>query len=113
MKKLKQHSHIEPTEPSIVSWHSDSVILNPDLVNARETGRERLEKFVAVEVTQKTGWCLENPKFSEICSAPMAQTSRQKHAALNQAKVHVEAMSSLVLQSTGMHATLSENCISP
>ena len=112
-KKLKQHSQEEPTEPSIVSLHSDSVILNPDLVNARETGRERLEKFVAVKVTQKNGWCLENPKVSEMCSAPKAQTSRQKNAALNQAKVQVEAMSSLLLQSTGMQATLSENCIPP
>ena len=68
---------------------------------------------MAVKVTQKNGWCLENPKFSEISSVQKAKTSRQKNAALNQAKVQVEAMSSLLLQSTGMQATLSENCIPP
>ena len=86
-QSIKESNQEEPTAQNVVSLHSDSVILNPDLVNARETGKERLKKFMAVKMTQKNGWCLENLKFSEMCSVQKAKTSRQKNTALNQAKV--------------------------
>ena len=41
-QSIKESNQEEPTAQNVVSLHSDSIILNPDLVNARETGRERL-----------------------------------------------------------------------
>ena len=48
---------------NVVSLHSDSVILNPDLFNARETEKERLKKFVAVKVTKKVVGVLKIQNF--------------------------------------------------
>ncbi len=74
------------------------------------TGRDRVDKFVSVKITQEGGWMLENPKFSEVLTVPRPITARQHKAALNHANLQIEAMACLLLQSTGMQVAMSESC---
>ncbi len=92
------------------SLHSTASLINSELVDVVSTGRDRVDKFVSVKITQEGGWMLENPKFSEVLTVPRATTARQHKAALNHANQQIEAMAGLLLQSTGMQVAMSESC---
>ena len=110
-EETKANKQNNITDGKLFALHSKSVTLNSDLTTVRETGKNRLDKFVAVKINQENGWCLQNPKFPEVIAVPRAPTARQQKAALNQANVQIEAMTDLLLQSTGMQVTLSESCV--
>ena len=108
--ELKSNKAENTTNSSIHALHSQDK-LNDELVAVRQLGKTRLDKFVAVKITQENGWCLQNPRFSEILTVPRAITARQQKAAINQANIQIETMTNLLLQSTGMQVTLSDSCV--
>ena len=109
-KDLAERIASESNSDNITSMHSKNIIVNPELVNVRKIGEDRIDKFVSVKITQADGWRLQNPTFSEILTVPRAITARQQKAALNHANQQVEVMSGLLLQATGMQVSLSEEC---
>eukprot|EP00112_Aurelia_sp_Birch-Aquarium-sp1_P026730 Seg9689.1 transcript_id=Seg9689.1/GoldUCD/mRNA.D3Y31 product="hypothetical protein" protein_id=Seg9689.1/GoldUCD/D3Y31 len=63
--ELKNNKAENNTESSIHALHSQDK-LNDELATVRQLAKTRLEKFVAVKISQENGWCLQNPRFSEI-----------------------------------------------
>eukprot|EP00794_Sanderia_malayensis_P010665 gene10665-11794_t len=95
---------------TLTSMHSKNIIVNPELLNVRKIGEDRVNRFVSVKIAQVDGWQLQTPTFSEVLTVPRAITARQQKAALNHANQQVEVMSRLLLQATGMQVSLSEDC---
>ena len=84
--ELKSNKVENNTESSSHALRSQEK-LNDELVAVRQLAKSRLEKFFAVKILQENGWCLENPKVSEIVTVPSAITARQQKAAMNQANL--------------------------
>ena len=102
-EKLEVNTAIEDFEPTeIYPLHSNTDFINSDLSKVREIGKDRVDKFVSVKITQSGGWRLQNPKFSEVLTVPRSVTKRQQKAALTNATKQAEVISELLLQSTAM-----------
>ena len=90
------------------SLHNRNLALNSAIVEARDTGKDRMEKYIAVKVTQENGWQLQKPTFSEVLTVAKPPTARQQKASLNNAQKQIETMATLLLDSAGLQVTLSE-----